>query len=269
VAACSAEARGDGGGERVKPYYSDSSVVIYHGESLEVIPQLSGIAGVVTDPPYSSGGAFRGDRTMATLTKYVSSDAADQLRLSNFSGDNRDQRSFLAWSALWLTAALHASTPGAAVMVFIDWRQLPTMTDAIQAGGWVWRGIGTWWKPGIRMQRGRLSGSAEYVVYGTAGPTLDHDGAPQNVIACAPEDEKLHIAQKPEPVVAWASAVVPPGGPILDPFMGSGTTLRVAKDAGRQAIGIDIDEESCEIAARRMAQRTLFEAEGFAPAVTP
>ena len=242
----------------MKPYYEDTKagIVIYHGDALDVLPNLSGLAGIVTDPPYSSGGAFRSDRTRTTLEKYVSS-SSNQERLDDFTGDNRDQRSFLAWATLWLNAARYASQPGAALVSFIDWRQLPTLTDAVQAGGWVWRGLATWHKPGIRMQRGMFSASAEYLVFATNGPRLDHDGAPQNVFVCPPESEKAHIAQKPEPVMRWALTAVPPVGPIVDPFMGSGTTLRACKDIGRPVIGIDTSEAYCEIAAKRLSQEVL------------
>ena len=242
------------------PYYDHAGITIYHGDSLDIIPQLGGIGALLTDPPYSSGGAFRGDRMQKTLAKYISSDSSGQATIGEFSGDNRDQRSFLVWCSLWLCAARHASTPGAAALVFTDWRQLPTMTDAMQAGGWVWRNLATWWKPGIRMQRGLFSSSAEYVVFGTNGTTIDHDGAPQNVYKCGPVKtaDKDHIAEKPPQVIHWMMGAIPGTATILDPFMGSGTTLRAAKDLGRKAIGIDIEERYCEMAAKRMAQETLF-----------
>ena len=240
----------------MKPYYQDASVTIYHADMFDVLPTLSGIGAVVTDPPYSSGGAFRGDRAQSTVTKYVTS-GINAYR-PEFAGDNRDQRSFFAWSTLWLNAARNASTPNATLCSFIDWRQLPTLTDAVQAGGWTWRNIATWWKPGIRMVRGSFSSSAEYVVYATNGPSeSDHDGAVQNVYKCTPIKDKEHIAEKPADVMQWVMSVVRPSSLVLDPFMGSGSTLVAAKAKGHSAIGIEVDERYCEIAARRCSQETL------------
>ena len=110
------------------PYYSRDGIVIYCGDALDVLPQLTGLDALIVDPPYSSGGAFRVDRMGSTVSKYVQS-GTTAVR-SEFAGDNRDQRGYLAWCSLWLTAALHASNPSAVVACFSDWRQLPTMTDA-------------------------------------------------------------------------------------------------------------------------------------------
>lgn len=55
----------------MKPYYDEGGITIYHGDCFDLLHGLSGIGAVVTDPPYSSGGAFRGDRAQATTTKYA------------------------------------------------------------------------------------------------------------------------------------------------------------------------------------------------------
>lgn len=242
------------------PYYSEAGITIYHGDALTVLPvaeEIQDFDALITDTPYSSGGQFRSDRMRSSVDKYVNSDTmADR---PEFSGDNRDQRAFYAWSVLWLSFALSRAKVGAHVLTFTDWRQLPTMTDAIQGGGWIWRGIGTWWKPGIRMQRGGFSQSAEYVVWGTCGAwSRENDHSPQNVIRCAPVQDKVHIAEKPEAVMEWLVPFVPPGGTVVDPFMGSGTTLVAAKRCGRKAVGVELLEENCEIAAKRLAQGGLF-----------
>ncbi|MFW6024045.1 MAG: hypothetical protein ACOC8P_00320 [Dichotomicrobium sp.] len=105
---------------------------LYLGDCLHVLPVLSEVGGIITDPPYSSGGMVRGDRTGKTSTKYQSSDAINIH--ADFTGDNRDQRAFGYWMALWLSEALRATKPSGMCCLFSDWRQLPTTSDAIQAG---------------------------------------------------------------------------------------------------------------------------------------
>jgi site-specific DNA-methyltransferase (adenine-specific) len=244
----------------VKPYYEKNGIVIYHGDCFEVLHALEGIDALITDPPYSSGGQFRGDRTGSTVAKYVQS--GQQAERAEFSGDNRDQRSYLAWVSLWMAAALHASNPNAVAALFTDWRQLPITTDAMQAGGWVWRGLGVWDKTGAARPRlGGITSQAEYVVWGTAG-SLNADANPVCLpgVVTAPSprgDDKRHIAEKPLTVMTWLCKLCRPGGVVVDPFMGSGTTLEAAKQLGLKAIGIEIDEHSCEIAAMRLAQDVL------------
>lgn len=243
----------------MKPYYEADGVAIYHGDCFDLLHNLSGVDALVTDPPYSSGGAMRGDRVAGTVAKYVNSDT--QAYRPEFGGDNRDQRSYLAWCSLWLNAARMAANPSAMAAVFTDWRQLPTTTDALQAGGWVWRGIAAWNKgEGCRPRLGAFRSQCEFVVWGTSGP---HDEkrnpkALPGVFSSPVVQDREHIAQKPLEVMRWIAQVCPPGGTVLDPFMGSGTTLRAAKDLGFKAVGIDVDERYCEIAAKRLAQGSLF-----------
>jgi site-specific DNA-methyltransferase (adenine-specific) len=83
-------------------------------------------------------------------------------------------------------------------------------------------------------------------------------GAHGNYVAPIPPPEG-HPTAKPLPLVAkWVRWFTNQGDLILDPFAGSGTTLRAAKDEGRKAIGVELDERYCEIAAKRLAQDTLF-----------
>ncbi|WP_229686541.1 DNA-methyltransferase [Longimycelium tulufanense] len=250
------------------------TVDMRHGEALSVLSTLdaASVDAVITDPPYSSGGMVRGDRTAGVHAKYVRRDSRSGNRLAAFGGDNRDQRSFAYWSALWLSEALRVTTPGGVLAVFTDWRQLPTTTDAIQAGGWVWRGIVPWHKPNGRRCQGRFANNCEYIVWGTCGPR------PLNIVPHAPDGffqintprQREHITQKPLELMRHLVTITPAGGLILDPFAGTGTTGVAAVLEGRSFLGVEASDHFHTIATRRLAEATeLIDQRGEQPTLTP
>ncbi len=229
---------------------------------LRALPDASADA-VVTDPPYSSGGAFRGDRVHATTRKYMTS--TTRLRYPEFSGDNRDQRSFAHWCALWLAEALRVAKPGAVLVQFSDWRQVPSTTDAVQAGGWVWRGVAVWDKTeACRPALGRYAAQAEFVVWGSKGPFVPRPGlgkVPGVFREAVRPREKRHIAGKPTALMQALLAVCPEGGVVLDTFAGSATTGVAALRTGRRFLGCELDGACADLARERLAA----EADASAP----
>ena len=222
---------------------------------------------VITDAPYSSGGQFRSDRALPPSEKYVGSRGKERV---DFSGDSRDQRGFVFWCTLWLREALRVTKPGGAICCFTDWRQLPATTDAVQAGGWVWRGIVPWDKTeGCRPHKGRFSAQCEYVVWGTKGPRDDADfnvGVIPGIVRAFPNPrDKYHIAGKPTPVMMHMARIAPVGGTILDLFSGSGSTGAGALRMGRRFVGVDHDPhwfaESCKRLTAEQAEISLGAAE--------
>jgi site-specific DNA-methyltransferase (adenine-specific) len=231
------------------------TVDLRRGDALAVLRDLpdASVDAVITDPPYSSGGQFRSDRMATTHTKYVQSDSGN-LALAEFSGDNRDQRAYAYWCALWLGECQRVTRPAGVCLLFTDWRQLPATTDALQSGGWIWRGIVPWAKPSARPQSGRFTSSCEYVVWGSnGGMPIDYAAPvlPGFYQANAPRDRD-HITQKPLSVMRDLVKICPKGGTVLDPFMGSGTTGVAAVLEGRSFVGVELTEHYYQVAERRI-----------------
>lgn len=240
-----------------EPYYQDPWVTLYHGDALAVLASLptGSVDAIVTDPPYSSGGMMRGDRAGgSTVTKYVTTQNTKRDELTDFSGDNRDQRAYSYWAALWLGECLRVTRAGGVCLTFTDWRQLPSTTDALQSGGWVWRGIVPWFKPDARPMSGRFTSACEYVAWGSAGPMPLDWTAPifPGFYQSSPPRAREHITQKPLDVMRELVKIVPEGGTILDPFMGSGTTGCAAVLEGRRFVGVEMVEHYAEVAKRRI-----------------
>lgn len=236
---------------------------LHHGDSLAILPTLlsGSVDAIITDPPYSSGGMFRADRTQSTGNKYVigGDEAAIASNRPGFHGDNRDQRAFGYWCSLWLGECHRVAKDGAMLAVFCDWRQLPMMTDVVQAGGWVWRGIVPWNKTeATRPQKGWYRSQCEYVIVaakGTPQRYADTDApALPGFMVCPVERGTEHQTQKPLDLLRWILRITPTDGLILDPFAGSGTTGAAALLEGRSFIGCEMSAHYLAIAHRRCAE---------------
>jgi site-specific DNA-methyltransferase (adenine-specific) len=230
---------------------------IHQGECLAFLRSLptASVDAIITDPPYSSGGMHMTSRTQRdTATKYIVNSGQTDHR--NFSGDNRDQRSWTLWCTLWLSEALRVAKPGAPVIVFTDWRQLPATTDVLQAAGATWRGVFPWCKPAGRPGgRGRFRNATEFAVWGSNGdmPARDDlDYLPGFHIESTRRKDKHHITGKPTELMRVMVQACPPGGVILDPFAGSGTTGVAALLEGRRFIGAELDAQNADTARIRM-----------------
>ena len=207
-------------GQGLKPYYEKDGVQIFHADCREVLPHLPKVDLVLTDPPY---GVLAETGSAATRR----------------SGGNKDDGR-IAWDI----------APDKAFMA----RVMAHGKDAA-----IWGGCHLELPPttGYLIWDKRIDGlnfgEVEFC-WTTArfAPRIWRERA-----VCV-DGGKLHPTQKPRKLMEWCLQFFPNAQTILDPFCGSGTTLVAAKQLNRRAIGIEIEERYCEIAAKRLAQ-SVFE----------
>lgn len=231
-------------------------MTIYCGDALQILATLEdGSAdAVLTDPPYSSGGMGTTARQADPAQKYQQS--GTKQHYPPMLGDAKDQHSWTCWCTLWLTECWRIAQNGAPLMVFSDWRQLPSLTDAVQAAGWTWRGIVPWDKGNARPQLGKFRQQCEYVVFATKGP---HHMATRQ---CLPgvykfpiiTSQKIHLTSKPLELIKSLLAITKPDATVLDPFMGGGTTGVACAETGRGFVGVELSQEYFELSRERIRQ---------------
>ena len=230
--------------------------IVYCGDALGILREMPGasVNAVLTDPPYSSGGLHMAARQAAPSDKYQNTGVGKSY--PPMLGDLKDQRSFTLWATLWLGECWRVAKPGAPCMVFSDWRQLPAMTDAVQAAGWAWRGIVVWHKPSARPTLGEFKRDTEFVVYAVK------DKAKPAHRRCLPgvykhavnTSKKVHLTGKPVDLVKDLLAVVPEGATVLDPFLGGGTTALACLETGRRFVGAELSPEYMALLSERIRQ---------------
>ena len=229
---------------------------LYRGDVLDVLRALEDNTAdlLLADPPYCSGGLTGTERKASTSSKYQQSGAA--ARYEDFPGDQRDERSFVLWSALWLTEAYRILRPGSSALVFSDWRQLANTADAVQVAGMVFRGIVPWHKNGARPQPNSFRADCEYLVWATKGdidrrPLPSAKYLPGLYSYSSPRDRE-HMNQKPVQLLRDLMKIAPAGGRVLDPFMGSGTTGVAAVESGLAFTGVEVSPHYFRVSSRRI-----------------
>jgi site-specific DNA-methyltransferase (adenine-specific) len=209
----------------VTPYYSDDLVTIYHGDCREWMPEADLL---IADPPYG----------MALDTDYSG--------MNGWSGKGRkwdavvgdegpfDPSHLLRYRRAVIFGANHFAS------------RLP------DSGGWI-----VWNKRGDGKPSEVAFGDCE-LAWTNVGQSVRMFSKMWHGVARWSEEPVLHPTQKPVALMLWLIArYSEPGQLVLDPYMGSGPTLIAAKSLGRKAIGIEIEEKYCEIAANRCRQEVL------------
>jgi len=207
---------------------------------------------LLTDPPYSSGGLHAGARAQSTTKKYIG--GTTKTKYPDFGSDNMDQRSWSFWCHAWLSGIKGALKPGGLVVCFIDWRQLPTLTDVIQAAGFTLRGIAVWDKTmsRARPRKGGFKQQAEFIVWASHGAMNGREIYLPGVFSHALTFPKKHLTEKPLGLAREVVRLVPEGGVVCDLFAGSGTFLVAAREAGLQWTGCELNSAYYNIAMERL-----------------
>lgn len=208
----------------MKPYYEHNGVTIYHGDCREILPSITGGA-IVSDPPYG----------MSRHGRYQTGTNGDgPKRRSNAFGERifgddgpfdpsfmLSRKEVLLWGFNHFPQYLGKGTALVWIKRYDDGFG-SFLSDAEIA--WLNSGCGVYCRRDLTMQ-----------------------GESSN---------RVHPAQKPVGLLQWCLGFVR-DSIVVDPFMGSGTTMLAAKNLGRKAIGIEIEERYCEIAATRLAQEVF------------
>ena len=206
-----------------RPYYESGGITIYNADCRQVLPFLRRFDLLLTDPPY-------GINASSGIGKYG--------RIKWTEGDKKwDTATPPAWllDAMLEAADKHIVWGG-------NYYGLPPSRQYL-----IWdKGAGFKGRDFAECEQAWCSWDGNAKVY------------LRDPLASGDYRDKVHPTQKPAALMKWCLGLVPEAKTVLDPFMGSGTTLVAAKLEGRQAVGIEINEEYCESAAKRLAQGTLF-----------
>jgi len=222
-------------------YYRAAGIEIHHGDCRAILGALPPVDHVMTDPPYG-GDTHAGARTGSAHQNSVLVD-------------------FEATDARAIAYTLELVRLKRWAILTCDWQHVLPLKEHPPVG---WRFVrhGAWIKPNGTPQftgdRPAQGWEAVAILHAGISGRMRWNGGGLPAVWMHNKVVGDHPTGKPESLLReWITQFTDPGDLILDPFMGSGTTLVAAKRLGRRAIGIEIEEHYCEIATRRLAQDAL------------
>lgn len=223
----------------MKPYYEHGGITIYHGDCREVMPQLAAVDAVVTDPPFS------------VPVKYQDAEGVHP----------RSWGDLLVMEPFFVEVfrAVKAATKHDSQVYFCcDGDTYPVFYKAAYSL-WPQSHMLVWYKPTGRRGRGWMH-SHELLLHCRNTTTTYAEGFRQDVIGIMPVRtlNREHPAEKPGDLWSFVAEGFPAHyRTVVDPFMGGGSLMEWARNRGMRAIGIEIEERYCEIAAKRLSQEGL------------
>lgn len=212
------------------PIYKDSFLEIYKGDCREILAALSGKLAIVSDPPY--GIPINTNFNMGKKGKR----AADGKRFDEVFGNDEpfDPGHLMNFDHVLLWGANHFC------------QKLP------HNGRWLV------WDKRCGVQPVRTQADCEMAWVNTYGAARVFRHIWDGMIKDSERGEsRVHPTQKPVQLMQWCLEFIPDDYTIVDPYMGSGTTLKACKELRRRCIGIEISEEYCQAAIKRLGQETL------------
>lgn len=218
------------------PYYEADGIQIFHGDCREILPSIVGAADLcLTDPPYVVDYAGRWNSD----SRPIANDGDDSWLLPAYSG------------------IFGALKDDGLCITFYGWPRIEAFMKAWREAGFrpvshmVW--VKNVWGLGYYTR-----GQHEPLFVLAKPKSRKPPEAISDVVNWTRVVNPVHPTEKPlDALRTVVRAFCPPDGLVIDPFMGSGSTLRAAKDLGRKAIGIELEEAYCAAAARRLSQMVL------------
>jgi DNA modification methylase len=243
------------------------SWAVVQGDCLELLSMVPNVCAdvILTDPPYCSGGQLEAQRN--TKAQGIRSQIAAAPDFAWFASDNMSTAGLVWLLRSVMVEANRVLKARRSAFVFTDYRMVPNLVPPLESCGMRYRNLIVWDKGYAGLGAG-FKPAHELILEFSNGATQYRTRAGQNVLRFSRvhASKKQHGAEKPVDMLgAVLAQTVGPGGLVIDPFCGSGSTGVAALRAGARFIGFERDPRYVEVSRERLARAEVEAGEGCPP----